>query len=649
MPAFRLDLIIAVVLAAVAVMMPPSAAAAAAKSTAPGVAYHVSISRPETQYVDIEMKVPAMRGRRIELAMPAWIPGSYLIRDFGRHVYAVAATDVKNTTLAVRRVDKQTWSVHTSGRAFTRRYRVFADDLSVRSSYVDSRFALLNGTSIFMYIKERAGRASTLSLSLPDGWGIHTALARHGSLFRAPSYDALVDAPLLLGKADTRRYQVDGTRFRYVLLAPAGTNADIDRLTADSHRFVRSFGELLGGFPFQAYTFLVVADPRRGGGLEHHNSTAMIVRPWAFTNNEAYTKAAGLGAHEFFHAWNVKRIHDRVLGPFDYSRENYTELLWFHEGFTSAMSQRALLHAGLIDADEYLSNLEDTWHRFLRKPGRNYTPLRQLSRDAWFKAYKRSANHANTVVSYYQKGELVGAMLDLELHLRSASHGQQGSLAGLFKRLWQERRPGDSERVITARDIVTAARREAGEEMAWFFDRFVSGTEELTLPDSLLRVGVGVRADEPWVVDNDTSDEEKFAAPRERAWSGIVGKGDEITNIVPGSPAERSAMMRDDEVLAIDGMRTRSWSEAASRLSERAPGDTVTIAFFRHGSLEARRLTLAPNPYQSWTFELAERGSSNSKGQDLLDRWLYRYSPRSSARSTTGPTARASGFAPGPR
>lgn len=584
------------------------------------VHYEVSIPQPHTQYVHVDMHVSGTRGRHVDVAMPAWTPGSYLVRDFGRHVYDVLATDDDGKRLAFDRLDKQTWRVHHRGADFRVRYRVFADELSVRTSYLDSRFAVLNGTSVFLYVVGQLDRTSTLNVAPPVGWQVHTALPAAGKGWQAADYDTLADSPLVLGLADVRTYTVDDATFDYVYLAPSGSNADVDRLAADSKQIVTSFGQLLGGFPFARYKFLVVATPDGRGGLEHFDSTVMMVRSHSFDDEAGYRRAAGLAAHEFFHLWNVKRIHDRVLGPFDYARENYTDLLWFHEGFTSAMAERAMLHAGLIDGGKYLEGLQDSWRSFLRRPGRNYEPLAQVSRDAWIKGYQPARNHRDVTISYYQKGELLGVLLDLELHARSAKHGKQGSLAGVFRRLWHERKAGSTERSISVADVVRATSAEAGEDMAWFFARFVDGTDELTLPAALIATGVKVEADVAWATKPDVDAAARTLAERKRVWSGVVGDGSEIVNVVPRSPADRAGLALGDEVVAVDGVRADSWSEARERMADRRVGDTTTVAFYRGGRLEMRAIELGEDPYKVWKFSLPRDGASTP----VLDRWLYR-------------------------
>jgi predicted metalloprotease with PDZ domain len=571
--------------------------------------------------------------------MPAWAPGSYRIRDFGRHVHDVAAVATDGSgALSVERQDKQTWTVEADGHPFALSYRVYADALSVRSSFVDDRVALLNGSSVFVYVVDQKQRPATLTIdATPAGWETYTAMDPAGApgRYRAASYDELADSPLLLGEAEVRSFEVGGAKLRYVLAAPSGTNADVDRLAHDAEKVVRAFSDIMGGLPFPNYDFLVVADPRGGGGLEHLRSTAMMVRSFAFTGDEAYTRAAHLAAHEFFHLWNVKRIHDRPLGPFDYTRETYTELLWFHEGFTETMEARALLRAGLVTRDEYLAQLGESYTRYRNRPGSHVESIASLSRDAWIKLYQDSSNDRNRTVSYYLKGDLIGVLLDLELRKRS---GGRGSVEGMFASMWASRPSGATERVIDRQSIVDAATEQAGEDMSAFFDRFVWGTEILPLPDRLGELGIDVSARAPWESAEPSPEGPpgRDAEPdeRARAWVGLAG--DERLSWVPrGSPAERSGLMVGDELLAIDGARVRSVDEARARVADAGVGARVRVTFARRGRVDRRILTVAETPQRTWEFRIpdAPNPQTPAEGADvgLRDAWL----PPATGTSTT--------------
>jgi predicted metalloprotease with PDZ domain len=602
----RPPIVLAAALAAASA--PPATSARQARRT---VHYALEIPAPTRQWVHVTMTVARPRGLRTEVAMPAWTPGSYLVRDHARHVDELRAEDLQGRPLPLTRVDKQTWRVDHGLAGFRVRYRVFADEPGVRTNFVDDRHATLNGAGLFFYLVGETGRPAELELTLPPGWRAHSALAPVGARLAAPDYDTLVDSPLVLGTPELHTFTVGGARIELVFAAPGGSNADPARIADDLRRIVEAYARMMGGLPLDRYVFLLLADETSDGGLEHAASTFMRVQRDAFADPAGYRRVAALAAHEFFHLWNVKRIRDAALVPYDYRGENYSRLLWFHEGFTETVEQQALVRAGLVADADWLRELAASWTAYLRKPGRNHAPLVDLSFDAWTRAYKPAASHANTLVSYYEKGYLAGVCLDLELRLRGAANGRQGSLVGLFRRLMASH--GKRGKGITRADTVAAASEEAGEAMDEFFAQYIDGTAELPLPELLARVGVTVRS-EP-------------AAPG-RGYSGLVFAGDaKLRNVEPGSPAEAAGLMLGDELVAVGGRRVRTGDEAAARLADSKPGAQVEVAAFRAGRLELRRLTVAADPHRVFRFEPTPDGAGNPQAIGLRKQWLARDAP----------------------
>ena len=609
-PMLRRPLVLAAALAACAAA-PPARSGAASSTSEPEaprrqVVYTLEIPAPNEQWVHLSMTVARPRGLRSTVAMPAWTPGSYLVRDHARHVDNLRAEDLSGRPLPVTRVDKQSWRVDHGLKGFRVRYRVFADDPGVRTSHVDDRHATLNGTSIFLYLVGETSRPARVDHTLPGKWQAHSALepASTANALLAPDYDTLVDAPLVLGTPELRSFTVAGARIELVFDAPAGSNADTARIAADLQKIVAAFADMMGGLPLARYVFLLVADDTGDGGLEHANSTLMRVPRDMFSGPDGYRRVNHLAAHEFFHLWNAKRLRDADLLPYDYRGEDYTRLLWFHEGFTETMEQQALLRARLLVDADYLKDLATGWTGYLKHPGRNHSPLTELSHDAWTKAYKPSPSHGNTVISYYEKGHYLGVCLDLELRLRSAEHGHKGSLTGLFRRLMASH--GARGKGLRKADIVAAASAEAGEPMDDFFARHVDGAAELPLPELLTKIGVRVTSE-----------------AGSKPYSGLVLDPDRgIKNIEPGSPAAAAGLMLGDELVAVAGMRVRTGDDAIARLGERPPGERVELAVFRGARLELRSLTLAPDPHRSFRFELAPDAALSPQTLGLRRAWL---------------------------
>lgn len=570
------------------------------------VRYRVAMPEPTSHEFAVTMDIPALPKASVDLVFPAWAPGSYMVRDFSRHVYDLRITDRRGRALAATRVDKQRWRVSTKGEAVRVCYQVFAFETSVRTSFLDDSHAFWNGTSLFFFVEGEIDRPCQVEVEAPRGWRVSTALPGGRSRFRAANFDELADSPFEVGTHEVHAFYVRGVRFEVALYGR--TNADVPRLLTDLQKIVAATGRLFGGFPFGRYLFIVHALPARGGGLEHACSATLDIAGLSFEDEKGYQAFNELAAHEFFHAWNVKRIRDRVLGRFDYTRENYTRLLWFHEGFTEYMESIILLRAGLISPSQYLQDLQDAWRAYLSRPGRNVTPLSELSFEAWIKQYKPADNHINRMVSYYDKGRW--AALVLELMLRQATHGRRG-IPDLFRALW--RRFGVTGVDLDAREVCRAAESVAGRSFADYFARYIDGTDELPVPLLLRRAGVRVRARAPWEDEGD-----RTKRRRSRAWAGLsfvgalggAAAGDRavIRNVIPGSPAWRAGLTYGDEIVAVADHRVTA-SSVDKRFADVTPGERVSVTFFRRDGLKTVRVQLAQNPARLWAFSFNDKPS----------------------------------------
>ncbi|MDC0722199.1 M61 family metallopeptidase [Nannocystis bainbridge] len=590
----------------------PTSAEWSARERKQLVQYEVALAAPESRWLEIVMTVEQPRGRRSDVALPAWIPGSYLIRDFARNLDGIEVTDVAGVSLPAERLDKQTWRIGHGGKSFRARYRVWADEPGVRTSVVDDRHATLNGAGLFLYLVGETARPAELRFTgLPKDWTVHAALPQPtpGTL-RAASYDVLVDSPLELGTPVVHAWDEGGARIELVFSAPAGSNADPERLARELKPLVHAFAVAMGGLPTSRYVFLMLADEKGDGGLEHADSTLMRVPRDMFQDDGGYRRALHLAGHEFFHLWNAKRLRDAALVPYDYAREDYSRLLWFHEGFTETIENQMLVRAGATTPDEFLRELAGAWTAYLQKPGRNHVPLTQASVEAWVKQYKPSPGHHDTTISYYEKGHLAGVCLDLELRLRS--HGK-GSLVGLFRRLMTSH--GARGKGITFDDVVAAASAEAGSDVRDFFRRYVEGTDELPLPAQLARMGVEVEIRAP-----SASESSPLAARRKQGWSGLLFNDSGIRSVALGSPAALAGLLPGDEIVAVAARRTRTAEEAAERLMDHAPGQSVEVALFRGGRLLQRTLTIAEDPRKLVRFAVSPTAESAVRA--LRDAWL---------------------------
>jgi len=445
------------------------------------ITYRVAMPEPATHEFEVEMRVPALPERdTAEIVFPTWAPGSYLVRDFVRHVFRLTVTDGRGQALARERLDKQRWRIRTGGRPFVVRYRVFAFEASVRTSFLDDSHGYWNGTSMFFHMAGELARPCRVTVVPParSGWRVATALPRARGGYAAADFDDLVDAPFEIGTHETRSFAVGRTKFELALYGRC--NADTARLVDILRRIVVATGNMFerhGGFPFDRYLFIVHALPVGSGGLEHRASVTMDIAGLSFEDEAGYKRFADLAAHEFFHAWNVKRIRDAALARFDYTQENYTRLLWLFEGFTDYLAHIIMLRAGVTQPRDFFRMIAEDWPKFATRPGRNETPLDELSFEAWIKQYKPSDNFINRAVSYYEKGLWTGMALDLELRL--ATGGRRG-LPEMFRWIWE--RFGRAGRPVDETTVRDAAAAMAGRRLDRFFDRYVRGTDDLPLP-----------------------------------------------------------------------------------------------------------------------------------------------------------------------
>jgi predicted metalloprotease with PDZ domain len=587
------------------------------------IAYRVAMPDPASHEYEIQMDVPALGRAAVELVFPAWAPGSYLVRDFVRHVYRLGITDARGRALPAERLDKARWRVDAGGRAFRVRYRVFAFEQSVRTSFLDDSHAYWNGTSLFFFVEGELARPCRVTVAPPagSGWQVDTALppARGArASWEAADFDELVDSPFEVGTHLRRRFRVGGVPFELALYGR--TNADIERLVDVLQRVVRATGRFFGGFPFRRYLFIVHALPMGSGGLEHRASVTMDIAGLQFEDETGYQKFADLAAHELFHAWNVKRLRDATLGPFDYTRENYTRLLWLHEGFTDYLANVIVLRAGVMREKHFWRWIAEDWPKYASRPGRNETPLSELSFEAWIKLYKPAENHVNRAVSYYEKGLWVGMALDLVLRLRTG--GKRG-LPELFRLLWEDLDGGAlyvSEAAVraAARKLVRARPGSAAaHELDAFFDRYVNGTDELPLPALWRRAGLTVREQAEWQGD----DVDAVRAARARAWTGLALHEGRTTvrNVVPDSPAWRAGLTFNDELVAVDGARVTP-TTFAKRVGDRRPGQQSTITYFRRDELATASLTLVESPERKLVIKPDEKAHGLAKA--VRDGWL---------------------------
>src|SRR5258705_2954267 len=405
-----------------------SAVAQTGKEVPPvDIAYTVSMTRPHTHLLEVDIAVKRVADSKspIEelLVMPVWTPGSYLVREYARHVQDFSARDSGGHSLKWEKINKDTWRVVTNGaHDWHASYRVYANELTVRTNELNSGHAFWNNAALLMYLDGFLKSPSTVQVLAPDIWKVATGLPilpGKKNTFRAANFDVLYDSPFEVSAFKTLSFTVQGVPHRIVIDGEG--NYDPERVRRDVQKIVEAEVTLMGGeIPYHDYTFILHLRSTGGGGLEHLNSTALGFSRFNFQPERNYRGFLSLVSHEFFHLWNVKRIRPDALGPFDYTRENYTKLLWVAEGITDYYADVALKRAGLITDREFLAATARPFETLQNTPGRLVMSAEEASFDTWIKYYRPDENSVNSQVDYYNKGAILGLLLDLEIRRQSA-------------------------------------------------------------------------------------------------------------------------------------------------------------------------------------------------------------------------------------
>jgi predicted metalloprotease with PDZ domain len=568
-----------------------------------GPSYRIELADLAAHRYRVTLTLPEPAAEQV-FSLPVWIPGSYLVREFAKHLSHLKARQ-GNRELAVEQLDKASWRVRCNGptqdKALTLSYEVYAFDASVRTAWLDRQRAFLNPSSLCLRAHGREAQPHRIELAgVPEGWHVATEMAVAGDAYEASDYDELLDHPFEIGAHWQGEFVAAGVPHR-IVVAGAWPSFDGERLLTDVRHICETQIEFWGEAPFERYSFLLWTVDDGHGGLEHRASTALIcarrelptaAEPAAPSDN--YARLLGLFSHEYFHAWNVKRLRPAEFARLDYQRENYTELLWFFEGFTSYYDELMLLRAGRVDAPRYLKLLATGINGVLAAPGRLVQPLAQASFEAWTKYYRPDENSPNAASNYYGQGALVALCLDLSLR------AHKSSLDALMTRLWTVSAGGP----IAEADILAGVRELAGDEVAQQLQGWVHRAEELPLRELLDAHGV------VWRDEGRAGVAQRLGLRvREAALTGIG-----VTHVLAGGAAETGGVNARDEILGCNGWRLRRLDDASGLL---AAGETrLRLLVSRDQRLIELDVELPPARPASVALSLADAATP------LRRRWL---------------------------
>ena len=551
------------------------------------IRYTLRFPAPHTHYVEVEAAIPASGRAEVEVYMATWTPGSYLIREYERHVEAVTAT-AGSRALMVAKSTKNRWKIATGGAAtVTLRYKVYSREMTVRNNWVESAFAMLNGAPTFLTLVERAARPHDVRIELPAAWKkIETALepvSGSANTYRAADFDTLVDSPIIIGNPVTREFTVDGKR-HVVVFEGDTVMIDADKVVADVRKIVAAAKGVMGSLPYPHYHFLSMVT-ESGGALEHKNSYLGMTNRFATRTHSAYLSFLSTLSHEYFHAWNVKRLRPVELGPFDYENENYVKSLWVAEGFTDYYATVLLRRAGILTADEYTNGLSNQIEQVQTVPGRLVTPVNMASFDTWIKQYRPDENLANMSVNYYPKGAVIAFLLDAKI--RKATSGARSLDTGMQ---WAMQRYS-GEKGFTTDQFYAVMSEAAGTDLKSWFAKTAESTDELDYTEALEYYGLRFRP-----VDSRNARPYIGGGTRNDAGRLIV------TSVRRGTPGIDAGLNVDDEIIAIDDVRVRA-DGLAARLDQYKPGDKIAVLVARRDRLMKLDVTLAADPGRPWRLE----------------------------------------------
>ena len=557
----------------------PAPKATNVNAPAPDIAFTVSMSKPSTHLLEVEMRMKwAAMPDQAELKMPVWTPGSYLVREYARHVQDFAAKDASGRALPWRKINKNTWQIDSKGiNEIVATYRVYSNELTVRTNELNDEHAFFTPAALLMFPKGQLQAPSTVKVDPANNWKVATglpAVSGQPNTFRAENFDVLYDSPFEVSDFTEFSFDVRGKKHRYVITGEG--NYDTKALARDTTKIIEESYKIFGDLPYGDYTFIV--NLRGGGGLEHLNSTALQWNRFGFKPAARYKGFLGLVAHEFFHLWNVKRIRPDALGPFDYENENYTRLLWVAEGATEYYSNVLLRRAGLITEREFLNARAANFTDLASRPGRFETSLEEASMDAWIKYYRQDENSINNQISYYDKGEIVNMMLDIVI--RTSSNGAK-SLDDVFRHLYNEF--SKKGRNFTPEDYQKVSEMMAGRSLEDFFSKYVRGEAEIDYAAIMAPLGLNVTVTQPnkgrAYIGADTAEENGRLTVR---------------TVAVGTPAYEQGINTGDQIVAIDGYRATT-QFLQTYLNEKKPGDTVKLTLFRFDRLRDTNFTLGGN------------------------------------------------------
>ena len=570
--------------------------------------YELRMENPANHYFQVDFYLKDYKSKEIEVKLPVWAPGSYLVREFSKNLNQVRATDENGNPLQLIKKTKNAWIIkREKAKEVKVSYEVYAFELTVRTSFLDLTHGFVSGTGVFMYTEETRNKPGQLKIIPHASFSkISTALPEVGEgvvndskakEYRFENYDVLADSPIEIGNQE--EFTFDAAGVKHTVAMYGWGNYDVEKLKVDMAKIVTSTTAIFGENPNKNYTFIIHNVTDGQGGLEHLNSTTLSVNRYTYQGDD-YLGFLSLVAHEYFHLWNVKRLRAFELGPFDYDREVYTSLLWVMEGFTSYYDELILLRAGFYDANQYLNKLKSALNYVEGTPGNSVQPVAHASFDAWIKAYRPNENSSNTTISYYSKGGVIGALFDAMIidktnGSKCLDHFLQTLYAKYYKKL---------NRGFTEKEFQDEFSNFLGKDMTSFFSDHIYGTKT---PDyATIFNAVGLK------VEYDGRKENSIGARIAQSGASLY-----VKSIRAESGAEKSGLSVGDEIIGCNGMRVNQ-SDFESLVAQLEEGKHLNLLISRDDVLMEIQLRSSTYERPSYKFSAATDEKNNAK----RDYWL---------------------------
>jgi predicted metalloprotease with PDZ domain len=575
-----------------------------AKNTA-SINFEISFTEPQAHYVDVQMAIDNMSANALTIKMPVWAPGSYLVREFSKNMESLRVTDSEGKPLTFVKTTKNSWKINSiHSKKVIVNYRVYAFEVSVRTSFVDADEAFLSSPDIFMYVDGQLDQPATVKIIPWKGWEkISTALIpvnNQNHTFYAANFDQLFDSPIEVGNQDIFYFNAAGVKHEVAMVK--GGNYDTEKLKIDMAKIVEAETAIFGENPNKRYVFIIHNYAAGGGGLEHKSSTVLGAKRLGYTDEATYKDFLSLVAHEYFHLWNVKRLRPFALGPFNYDQENYTTNLWVAEGFTAYYENLICNRTNIFTEEYFLAELTKDINAIANQPGNKIQTLSESSFNAWIKYYRPNENSSNSSISYYNKGALVASVIDLSIiHNSEGKYSLDDAMKFAYNEYYKKLKRG-----YTDAEFRIVLEKFAGKSLKSIYDKYINGTADINFGTYLGYAGLKI-------VDSNEGNKIAYLG----ANTALINDKVVIRNVARNSAAYLSGLNVNDVILSMDGIKP---DNVAKLIAEKKPNDILKFIVDRDGIEKTIDVQLKSNPNKN--FVISEMDEKSDLQKKVFAKWL---------------------------